>query len=162
MNLTKNFTLEELCASPTAKRLGIKNTPRNTGEEKLSILARDILQPIRDAYGKAVVVTSGYRCGKLNEVVGGAKNSDHVYCCAADIRSTSDTPEDNKRLWEIVVWLYKQGKLPTLKQCINEYGFDWIHVSFQDGRTSKKGQFLDAKRVGGKTQYVTSKIEYIR
>lgn len=153
MNLTKNFTLEELCASPTAKRLGIKNTPSKTGEEKLSILARDILQPIRDAYGRAIVVTSGYRCTKLNSLVGGAKASDHIYCCAADIRSVSDTVEDNKALWEVVVRLWKQGRLPSLKQCINEYGYDWIHVSFQDGRTSKKGQFLAAKRVNGKTQY---------
>lgn len=158
MNLTKNFTLEELIASADAKRLGIKNVPTKTGEAKLGVLAKNILQPIRDAYGKPIVVTSGYRCTKLNSIVGGAKTSDHIYCCAADIRSTSDTVEDNKRLWEIVLWLWKNGKLPMLKQCINEYGYDWIHVSFQDGRTSKKGQFLDARRVNGKVQYVTSKI----
>ena len=158
MNLTKNFTLEELVASPAAKRHGIRNTPSETGKAKLGTLAKEILQPIRDAYGRAIVVTSGYRCAKLNELVGGAKNSDHVYCCAADIRSVSDTVEDNKALWEVVVRLWKQGKLPTLKQCINEYNFDWIHVSFQDGRTNKRGQFLDAKRVNGKTVYVASKI----
>lgn len=158
MNLTKNFTLEELIASPTAKRLGISNTPTATGKAKLKLLAENILQPIRDAYGKSIIVTSGYRCTKLNSVVGGASTSDHIYCCAADIRSVSDTTGDNKRLWEVVVWLYKQGKLPNLKQCINEYVFDWIHVSFQDGRTSKRGQFLDAKKSGGKTVYVTSRI----
>lgn len=158
MNLSKNFTLEELAASPTAKRLGIANTPSQTGREKLAILARNILQPIRDAYGAPVVVTSGYRCTRLNTAVGGAKTSDHIYCCAADIRSQSDTVEDNKRLWETVVRLWKEGKIPTLKQCINEYGFDWIHVSFQDGRTAKRGQFLDAKRVKGKTIYNNSKI----
>ena len=158
MNLSRNFTLEELTASPTAKRLGIANTPSQTGREKLAILARNILQPIRDAYGAPVVVTSGYRCTRLNTAVGGAKTSDHIYCCAADIRSQSDTVEDNKRLWETVVRLWKEGKIPSLKQCINEYGYDWIHVSFQDGRTSKRGQFLDAKRVKGKTIYTNSVI----
>ena len=156
MNLSKNFTLEELTASPTAKRLGIGNTPSQIGREKLAVLARNILQPIRDAYGAPVVVTSGYRCTRLNTAVGGAKTSDHIYCCAADIRSVSDTAEENKRLWETVVKLWKEGKIPTLKQCINEYGYDWVHVSFQDGRTSKRGQFLDARRVKGKTIYTNS------
>lgn len=158
MELTKNFTLEELTASPTAKRLGISNTPSQTGKEKLAVLARNILQPIRDAYGAPVVVTSGYRCTRLNAAVGGAKTSDHIYCCAADIRSQSDTVEDNKRLWETVVELWKEGKILSLKQCINEFGYDWIHVSFQDGRTSNRGQFLDAKRLNGKTIYNNSKI----
>ena len=158
MNLSKNFTLEELTASTIAKRYGISNTPSATGKDKLGILARNILQPIRDAYGSPIVVTSGYRSKRVNEIAGGASSSDHIYCCAADIRSVSDTVEDNKRLWEVVVWLYKQGKIPTLKQCINEYGFDWIHVSFQDGRTAKKGQFLDARRVNGKVQYTVSRI----
>ena len=158
MNLTKNFTLEELIASPTAKRHGIKNTPSETGKAKLATLAKEILQPIRDAYGKSIIVTSGYRCTKLNSIVGGAKTSDHIYCCAADIRSVSDTAEDNKTLWEVVVRLWKQGRLPKLKQCINEYNYDWVHVSFQDGRTTKRGQFLDAKRSNGKTVYVTSRI----
>lgn len=158
MRLTANFTLEELTASPAAKRHGIRNVPSDTGAEKLATLARQILQPIRDAYGRAVVVTSGYRCTRLNTLVGGAKASDHIYCCAADIRSVSDTVEDNKALWDVVVRLWKDGKLPLLKQCINEFGFDWIHVSFQDGRTNKRGQFLDAKRVNGKTMYVASKI----
>lgn len=157
MNLTKNFTLEELVASAAAKRHGIKNNPSETGKAKLATLAKEILQPIRDAYGKSIIVTSGYRCTKLNSIVGGAKTSDHIYCCAADIRSVSDTVEDNKTLWEVVVRLWKQGRLPKLKQCINEYGFDWVHVSFQDGRTTKRGQFLDAKKSGGKTVYVTSK-----
>jgi len=158
MNLTKNFTLEELTDSHIAKRYGIKNAPSETGKAKLAILAKEILQPIRDAYGKAIIVTSGYRSGKVNEIAGGVKNSDHVYCCAADIRSVSDTVEDNKRLWETVVRLWKEGKIPTLKQCINEYNYDWIHVSFQDGRTAKRGQFLDARRVKGKTIYNNSKI----
>lgn len=158
MNLTKNFTLEELTASATAKRHGIRNVPSKDGQAKLATLAKEILQPIRDAYGRSIIVTSGYRCAKLNSIVGGAKTSDHIYCCAADIRSVSDTKEDNKVLWEVVVRLWKQGRLPRLKQCINEYGFDWVHVSFQDGRSGKLGQFLDAKKSGGKTMYVTSKI----
>lgn len=158
MNLTKNFTLEELVASPTAKRHGIRNVPSETGKAKLTTLAKEILQPIRDAYGAPIIVTSGYRSGKVNEIAGGVKNSDHVYCCAADIRSVSDTREDNKALWDVVVRLWKQGELPNLKQCINEFNYDWIHVSFQDGRTSKLGQFLDAKKVNGKTVYVASKI----
>jgi len=158
MRLTKNFTYEELIASPTAKRFGIDNSPSKTAAGNLQMLANEILQPIRDAYGKSIVVSSGFRCPRLNAAVGGSATSDHKFGCAADIRSMSDTPTDNRKLWRVVVDLWKAGKLPRLKQCINEYGFDWVHVSIQDGRTSKLGEFLDAKRINKKTTYSSSGI----
>jgi len=158
MQLTKNFSYEELIASPTAKRLGIDNSPSKAARENLEMLAKTILQPIRNAFKHPIVVTSGYRCPRLNSAVHGASYSDHKYGNAADIRTQSDLPSDNKKLWQCVVKMWKAGQLPMLKQCINEYGFDWVHVSFQDGRTSKLGEFLDIKYVNGKSVSVKSKI----
>ena len=75
MNITSNFTREELIASATAKRLGIDNTPSKDEEIKLCHLAYFILQPLRDRYGKPIRISSGFRCKALNKAVGGVPTS---------------------------------------------------------------------------------------
>ena len=142
MTLTKNFTSEELTASCTAKRLGLKNYPDSYVMGNLRVLCADILQPIRDEWGAPIIVGSGYRCTQLNEAVGGVVNSDHLYGCAADIKTLHDRPLDNKQLFDLIRKMHSDGKLPSLKQCIDEYDYNWIHISYQDGRTAKLGQFL--------------------
>lgn len=129
-----------MCKSGTATRLKIDNTPSDAIVAKLGKLC-EILQVIRDEYGKPIIVTSGYRCEALNTACGGASNSDHLYGCAADIRSLSDSPTDNKALFNLIVKLVNTGKI-QVKQVIDEYHYDWIHVSYQDGRTSKRNQIL--------------------
>ena len=121
----KYFTLNELTASSTAKRKGIDNTPDATVRANLTALVANILDPLREAYGKPIVVSSGYRSPKLNKAVGGAAKSQHVTGQAADIHTLSDTPADNKKLFDLIQSL----KLP-FDQLINEYNFNWVHVSF--------------------------------
>lgn len=121
----KYFTLNELTASSTAKRKGIDNTPDATVKANLTALVANILDPLREAYGKPIVVSSGYRSPKLNRAVGGAAKSQHVTGQAADIHTLSDTPADNKKLFDLILKL----KLP-FDQLINEYDFNWVHVSF--------------------------------
>lgn len=75
MNITANFTMEELVASATAKRLGIDNTPSKEEKESLCLLAYYILQPLRDRYGKPIRISSGFRCKALNKAVGGVPTS---------------------------------------------------------------------------------------
>ena len=96
----KYFTLKELTKSETALRHGINNTPDKKSQQNLEKLIELILDPLREAYGKPIVVTSGYRCEKLNRILGGAKTSQHVTGEAADIRSVPDTPEENKKIFE--------------------------------------------------------------
>ena len=60
MELTRNFTLEELTKSDTAIRKGINNNPNPEQIEKLKTLCEKILQPVRDHFGR-VKVTSGFR-----------------------------------------------------------------------------------------------------
>lgn len=125
MRLTNNFTLEELTASPTAKRLGIDNTPSAEQLEYLFKLA-GALQKIRDAFGRSIVINSAFRCEKLNSAVGGSKNSDHKYGCAADIQSVGD--KYNKQLWNCILKLAESGEI-ELRQIIDEYNLSWIHIS---------------------------------
>ena len=54
----------------------------------------DILQNIRNHYGKAVNINSGYRAPAYNKKVGGATYSQHLYGTAADIRITGVKPKD--------------------------------------------------------------------
>jgi hypothetical protein len=65
MELSKNFTLYELCKSQTAERRGIPNDPDADAIFNLRALADKILQPIRNEYG-SFVISSGYRCPELS------------------------------------------------------------------------------------------------
>ena len=64
MNLSRNFTLSELTKSDTAIRKGINNNPNAEQIEKLKALCENILQPVRDHFGR-VKVTSGFRSPEL-------------------------------------------------------------------------------------------------
>lgn len=121
----KYFTLKELTKSDTAIRKGIKNIPNKQEEQNLIALIDNVLDPLREAYGKPIIITSGFRCEELNRLVGGSKTSQHRTGQAADIRTITDTPEENKKLYDLII---KLG-LP-FDQLIDEYNFDWVHVSF--------------------------------
>lgn len=84
MNLTAHFTLAELTASNKARQLGIDNTPPHELVPRLVMVA-EMLERIRSTLGHPVIVTSGYRCERLNLSVGGATTSDHPQGHAADI-----------------------------------------------------------------------------
>lgn len=84
--MSKNFSLKELIASDTAKSKGIDNTPSFEEVKHLNKLCDTILQPLRDAWGSAINVTSGYRCSELNRAVGGASTSAHLRGYAADMQ----------------------------------------------------------------------------
>ena len=121
----KFFTLRELTKSDTAIRKGIKNVPSKLEENILIALVENILDPLREAYGKPIIVTSGYRCEELNRLIGGSKTSQHRSGQAVDIRTIIDTPEENKKLYDLIIKL----NLP-FDQLIDEHNFDWVHVSY--------------------------------
>lgn len=128
MRLSANFTYEEMIKSTTAKRKGIVNIPNETEEANLRKLCNNILQPIRETYGKPIVVSSGYRCKELNKAVGGVTTSDHVNGNAADIHTISDLPQDNKELFDIIQTMIKDKRI-EVGQLIDEYNYNWIHIS---------------------------------
>ena len=119
MKLTNNFTLEELCAT-NQKYI---NVPSTTEKIALKQLAVNVLQPLRELYGKAITVNSGYRSPIINKVVGGAATSQHVKGEAADI--TGGSKQENKILFELI-----RDNL-TFDQLINERDYSWIHVSYK-------------------------------
>lgn len=129
----KYFTIGELVHSDTADRRGINNICKKEHADNLKSLIENVLDPLREAYGKPIRVTSGYRCEELNKAVGGSPTSDHMKGCAADIVGTPATKEENEYLFELVQSLH----LP-FNQLINEKGFSWVHISYRMGGNNRK------------------------
>ena len=133
----KHFKLREFVKSSTAKRLGISNIPNSEEIDNIEKLVVNILDPLREAYGKPIIITSGFRCEELNRAVKGVSNSQHRTGQAADIITVEDTSEENKKLFDLIIAL----NLP-FDQLINEHNFDWIHVSYSP---RKRKQILNIK-----------------
>ena len=132
--ITKNFTLEELTKSATAVKHGISNAPTEAVKKNLTALCEKVLQPLRDAWGKPLIVNCGYRSPAVNAALTAdykkqgkniyvAPNSQHCVGEAADI--TTGNKADNKKLFDLCIKL----KLPY-DQIIDEYGYKWIHISY--------------------------------
>lgn len=81
----KYFTINELCKSNTAKQYKINNIPSEEVEKNLILLVENVLDPLREAWGRPIIVNSGYRSSELNSKIGGAKSSQHLTGCAVDI-----------------------------------------------------------------------------
>ena len=147
MNLSRNFSLQELIKSDTAIRKGINNNPNAGQIEKLKELCENILQPVRDHFGR-VKVTSGFRSSELCVAIGSSVNSQHARAEAADFEVMG---VDNA---ELADWIYKNL---SFDQLILEFytpgepNSGWIHGSYiPEGR---RASFLHAYRYEGKTKY---------
>lgn len=119
----KYFSIKELTKSDTAARLGIDNTPSAAVVENLTALVDNVLDPLRELYGKPIHVSSGYRCPRLNKAVGGVANSQHLTGQAADLCQGSR--EENRRLF-----IYLE-EYCTFDQLLWENGGAWVHVSYR-------------------------------
>ena len=118
------FTLPELLHSATALKNKIENHPSFEEVNNLRKLGL-MLDRIREKWGSAIVVSSGYRIEKLNTLLKGSKTSQHRYGQAADIEAKNGK---NKALFNVIVDMIKSGEI-EVGQLIDEYNYDWIHIS---------------------------------
>ena len=88
--LSPHFTLAEMCK--TSAKTADGNIPSRVHIENLKRLC-GWLEMLRDEwnhrYGEGndpIIINSGYRSEAVNKAVGGAKGSNHLTGCAADIR----------------------------------------------------------------------------
>ena len=138
MNLTRNFTLSELTKSDTAIRKGINNNPSAEQVEKLKSLCENILQPVRDHFGR-VRITSGFRSVELCLAIGSSQNSQHARAEAADFECPG---VDNA---ELADWIHKN--LPYDQLILEFYtpgepNSGWIHCSYIEG--TPRASYLNA------------------
>ena len=130
--MTKSyFTVAELYASDTAKKYGIDNTPNSIVISHLQQLI-NFLNPLREAWGSAIRVNSGYRCEKLNRFVGGSKTSSHLIGYGVDLIPVNGKMDAFKKF----IIDYMKNKM--FDQCIIEKSgkTEWIHI----GLYNLKGQ----------------------
>ena len=147
MQLTRNFSLSELIKSDTAIRLGISNNPNQDQIEKLKLLCENILQPVRDHFGR-VTVTSCFRTAELCLKIGSSINSQHCKAEAVDFEVIGVANA------EVSDWIHK-----TLDydQLILEYwtpeekNSGWVHCSYVQENPRK--QYFRAFKQDGKTKY---------
>lgn len=116
------FTLKELLHTDQP----VANIPTFEACWNLAELCHHVLDPLRAFHWKTpLAVNSGYRSKAVNDLIKGAKNSQHLSGNAADI--TAGTPADNKQLFDIII---KSGI--KFDQLIDEKDYRWVHISYKE------------------------------
>ena len=130
--LSPHFTLEELLQSDTATRNGYNEqfSPPQNIIDNLKALCDNVLEPLRAKIGKPIIITSAYRCERVNgSVPGSANHSQHELGCAADTHVDGMTIEE----WYQFI---KSAGIP-FGQLIQEHNL-WAHVSHDLGAQRNK------------------------
>ncbi|MBE0619989.1 MAG: peptidase M15 [Burkholderiales bacterium] len=136
MQLTPNFSLEQLTYSETAEREHIDNSPAQNILDNLRLLAEG-LEQVRALTGFPLEISSGYRCHALNRLIGGAAASQHTQGLAADFTcSEFGSPAD-------IIKAIRDSRI-EFDQCILEYA-KWVHVSFSKTPRGRVLSIYDAK-----------------
>ena len=152
--LTPHFSLEELTRSMTARKRGIPNEPDQAALQSLTILATEVLEPLRIHLGVPILVTSGYRSPELNEAIGGSKRSMHCYGAAADIEVPAQFLISPRELAQRAL------RCPEVRwgRIILEFPEDgWVHIeSVHKKNYGLHGPLLIARSEGGRTVYETA------
>ena len=136
MQLTKNFTLAEL----TKTSQPLPNVPNEAEIARLKALAVNILQPLRDALGRPVILTNAFRSEAVNRAVGGVASSQHRNGEAADIYVNGLNP------LQLAQYIHSL-RLPY-DQLIREP--TWVHVSYHE---AGRRQLLTVRHVEGRAVY---------
>lgn len=148
--LTEHFTLEELTVSPTAKKLGLPNTPTPEHIENMKYCCEKILEPVRAHFGKPVQVNSSYRSPAVNKAVGGSKTSQHVNGQAIDFeipgidnKVVADWVADNLEFDQVILEFYTSG----------DKNSGWVHASIKRDGGNRKQRLIASKSKAGGTTY---------
>ncbi len=153
MKLSRNFSLKELTASSTAKRLGLRNDPTEEHISALTALCVKILQPIRESHG-IVTVNSGLRVPEVNTAITGNPNSksQHKVGEAADFECLGGVSnielakwiKDNLEFDQLILEYYNPKEGPNS---------GWVHCSYRRLGDNRKDVRTAVEGSGGKVKY---------
>lgn len=134
--ISRNFRFSEFTKSDVASRYHITNAITSWEvRDNIIALVENVLQPLRDAWEKPLLINSGYRCLELNKKVGGVPTSQHVLGQAADVGCSN--PIALARIAKKMRLPYDQmGVYPT-----------FVHFSYSEGRN--RGQIFYSKDYKG-------------
>src|SRR6056300_1498530 len=150
MKLSNNFSLKELTASQTAERKGISNNPSEDHMNNLKELCENVLQKVRDHYGKVVSVSSGYRSPVLCLAIGSSVNSQHAKGEAADFEIFGVS---NAELCKWIAENLEFDQMILEFHNLDEPNSGWVHCSYKADGDNRKQILRAYKKEGGKTKY---------
>jgi len=148
-SLSEHFDLAEFCSSQTAARMGRTIEPSPGELQNLTRLCVTVLEPLREALGRPIHISSGLRPLWLNQAIGGSSTSAHMDGRAADIEVPGMSPlEVCRKVVEL--------NLP-IDQVIHEFpnssGGGWCHVGIAKSDERPRNQLRTARVVAGRTVY---------
>jgi putative chitinase len=149
--LTEHFTLEELSVSPTAKKLGLSNTPTPEHIENMRYVCEKILEPVRAHFGKPVKINSSYRSPAVNKAVGGSTTSQHVNGQAVDYeiegidnKTLADWVAENLEFDQVILEFYTPTEGPNS---------GWVHTSIKKEGENRHQKLIATKSKAKGTVY---------
>lgn len=136
------FNLKEFIDSKVARDNNIDNIPSFDIVINIKMLVDNLLNDLRDKWGSSIIVNSGYRCKKLNDLVGGVKNSAHLYGLAADIIP------GNEKMNEFIEFIKKWAIDKDFDQIIIEKSgkTTWIHISLYNIEGKQRKQLFNLNK----------------
>ena len=137
MLITPHFTLDEMTVSQLAARDGFDNNPPPEARANLQLLC-GALEQVRALFGAPIIVSSGFRSEKVNRLIGGATNSQHVQGLAADFTVVEVSPRETVRR-------ISDSAVP-FDQLILEFD-RWVHLSVARG--TPRRQVLTMRKGSG-------------
>ena len=140
--MAKYFKAAEMLRSETAEKNKIQNIPSAEVEQNIEELL-GVLDGLREHYGKPIKITSGFRCAKLNKLVGGSPTSADVIGYAADLQPVQGSFEEFKA--SVLKWLKKSRV--KFDQCILEgnKSTQWVHFGLYNRKGQQRGQQFSLK-----------------
>lgn len=142
LRLSTHFTLAEL--STTSQK--VSNIPSSPVIiDSLRGVCTNVLEKVRENFGRPVHIHSGYRSPALNALIGGSTTSQHMKGEAADFHVSGFT------VYEVANWIsenldYDQLILENFVPGIESSG--WVHCSF-----SRNNRGQDLTKFKGSKQY---------
>lgn len=106
--------------------------PDQCGFDAVDVELLAVLEDIRFAFDKPLIINSACRCAQHNAKIGGSPKSQHLLGKAADIRVEGFTPE---KVYNYLLKIYP-----------NKFGLGlydtWVHVDVREGQSRWNGQKL--------------------
>ena len=140
--ISKYVSWSEAVKSQTAIRYGIDNTPSDEILDKIRITANLLFDEVREHFNKPIGIASFYRSQKLNTVIGGAPQSQHMEGEAIDLDADIfDNGITNREIFEFI-----RTRL-DFDQLIGEVekpdgNYEWIHVSYKSKAENRRNVLI--------------------
>lgn len=132
----KYFSITEFFKSDVAEKHQVSNIPDDEQLPQvlgnIRALALNVLDPLRAMIGRPIIITSGYRSQRVNELVGGSKTSQHLSGKAADIHVQGYTPQQMNAVYQTIQMYY------DFDQLIFYPSKNIIHVSWNGNKNRQE------------------------